>query len=75
MTSTPITDVRLKHARLERLARHPDFRFVAASIADREAMLELVAAAPKLDRIVHLAAQAGVRYSLVAPFDYVTSNL
>lgn len=75
MTSTPITDVRLKHARLERLARHPDFRFVAASIADREAMLELVAAAPKLDQIVHLAAQAGVRHSLVAPFDYVTSNL
>jgi UDP-glucuronate 4-epimerase len=71
----PYYDVRLKHARLQRLARRPAFRFVAAGIADREAMLALVAAAPELDRIVHLAAQAGVRHSLVAPFDYVTSNL
>ena len=71
----PYYDVRLKHARLERLARHPAFRFVTVNIADREAMTEVVAATPKLDRIVHLAAQAGVRHSLVAPFDYVTSNL
>ena len=55
----PYYDVRLKHARLERLERYPAFRFVAASIADQEAMTELVAATPKLDRIVHLAAQAG----------------
>ena len=68
-------DVRLKHARLERLARHRGFRFHRADIADRAAMAELAAANPDIGRIVHLAAQAGVRYSLQEPFAYVAANV
>ena len=68
-------DVRLKQARLDRLARHGAFRFVRASVADRAAMQSAADAAPGLDRIVHLAAQAGVRHSLEQPFEYVSANL
>jgi UDP-glucuronate 4-epimerase len=65
-------DVGLKEARLERLAR-TGFRFVRADIADRDAMFAL--AAPGITHIVHLAAQAGVRYSMIDPYAYVTSNV
>ena len=68
-------DVRLKQARLRRLAERPGFRFHQADIADRAAMAELVAAEPAITRIVHLAAQAGVRYSISEPFAYASSNL
>ncbi len=68
-------DVGLKLRRRDRLLRHRGFRFVEASIADRAAMMAAVASTPDLDRIVHLAAQAGVRHSLEAPFDFVTSNI
>jgi UDP-glucuronate 4-epimerase len=68
-------DVRLKQARLRRLADLPGFQFQQADIADRAAMAELVAAHPGITRIVHLAAQAGVRYSITAPFAYASSNL
>ncbi len=63
----------LKAARLDILRRAPGFRFAALDIADHGA---LRAAAPPeaLTRIVHLAAQAGVRYSLEAPFAYERSN-
>ncbi len=67
-------DVRLKAARLERLARQPRFRFVKADLADRERMAALFAE-ERFDRVVHLAAQAGVRYSLQNPHAYVDSNL
>ena len=68
-------DVRLKRARLDRLAGRPGFRFHHLDIADRAAMAAAVAAEPGITEIVHLAAQAGVRHSMVAPFDYATSNL
>jgi UDP-glucuronate 4-epimerase len=68
-------DVRLKQARLGRLAGLPGFRFHQADIADRAAMAAVVAAHPGITRIVHLAAQAGVRYSIAAPFAYAASNL
>ncbi len=68
-------DVALKQARCDRLARHARFRFAQVSVADRAAMQALVDATPGLDRIVHLAAQAGVRHSLAAPFDYVSANI
>ncbi len=71
----PYYDVRLKQARLELLAAHPQFRFVPLDIADRDAMTALATAEPGIDRIVHLAAQAGVRHSLEAPFAYAASNL
>jgi len=67
-------DVGLKRARLACLAGQGDFRFVAMDIADREAMAALFAT-EGFDRVIHLAAQAGVRYSLLNPDAYVDSNL
>ena len=67
-------DVRLKEARLAQLAPSKRFRFLKLDIADRTAMRNLFSAHP-IRRVVHLAAQAGVRYSLVNPHAYVDSNL
>lgn len=67
-------DPTLKQARLQRLSGHAGFRFVRMDVADREAMSALFAAGG-FDRVVHLAAQAGVRYSLQNPHAYVDSNL
>lgn len=64
----------LKEYRLARLVPHANFRFVKKDLADREGMAELFAT-EKFQRVIHLAAQAGVRYSLLAPFEYVDSNL
>ncbi len=67
-------DPKLKEARLARLTRFPNFVDVRADIADRTATPE-VFAAHKPSRVVHLAAQAGVRYSLTHPEAYVDTNL
>ena len=67
-------DPRLKQARLDRLAAQPGFRFVRGDIAD-DGALEDAAGQGAIDRIVHLAAQAGVRYSLENPRAYVRSNV
>jgi UDP-glucuronate 4-epimerase len=67
-------DVRLKEDRLARLTPRPGFRFVRLDIADRTGMEGLFANEP-IGRVVHLAAQAGVRYSLTNPHAYVESNL
>ncbi len=66
-------DVGLKRARLGLL--EGAFRFVEADVSDRAAMAALVAEEPGVDRVVHLAAQAGVRHSMVDPYAYVTSNV
>ncbi|WGY48430.1 NAD-dependent epimerase [Vibrio sp. ABG19] len=66
-------DVNLKYARLERIT-HPLFKFIQLDIADRTAIPELFAA-ERFDRVIHLAAQAGVRYSLDNPLAYADSNL
>ena len=66
--------VALKEARLARLAGREGFRFVRADFADAPALHALVAGF-KPDYIVHLGAQAGVRYSLTHPEVYVQSNL
>lgn len=66
-------DVRLKQARLDQLKKHPHFHFHKINIADRDAMLAL--ASENFTHIIHLAAQAGVRYSLQNPYAYVESNL
>jgi UDP-glucuronate 4-epimerase len=71
----PYYDVRLKEARLGRLAAQPGFAFHRADIAAPDAVQAVVAAHPELDRIVHLAAQAGVRHSLEQPFGYAAANL
>lgn len=67
-------EVSLKEARLARLTTHANFRFIKMDIADRPAMEQLFAN-EKFDRVIHLAAQAGVRYSLKNPHAYVDSNL
>src|SRR5438093_11770428 len=67
-------DVRLKEARLAQLESSPRFRFIKLEIADRSAVRNLFSAHPTR-RVVHLAAQAGVRYSLVNPHAYADSNL
>jgi UDP-glucuronate 4-epimerase len=68
-------DVRLKQARLNRLQNKPRFEFCRADLADREAIQGLVGGNNDIDVIVHLAAQAGVRHSLVDPYAYVQSNV
>jgi UDP-glucuronate 4-epimerase len=67
-------DVTLKHARLAVLTKYPAFRFVKISLEDRDAMAALFAK-EKFARVIHLGAQAGVRYSITAPFAYITSNV
>ena len=68
-------DVNLKRARLERLQKHNGFNFHRVDISDFVAMKGVVADAGDLRRVVHLAAQAGVRYSIENPFAYVQANL
>src|SRR5450631_3333834 len=67
-------DVTLKHARLAKLQAQPAFRFVLADLADREAVAALFAQ-ERFERVVHLGAQAGVRYSLKDPHSYIQSNV
>jgi UDP-glucuronate 4-epimerase len=67
-------DPSLKRARLDQLLRHPRFSFEIMDVADREAVAALFAR-ERFRRVVHLAAQAGVRYSLENPFCYIDSNL
>jgi UDP-glucuronate 4-epimerase len=68
-------DVNLKRARLEQLNSQLRFEFVEADISDRDAMFRIADAHPETTGIVHLAAQAGVRYSQVNPFVYIQSNV
>jgi UDP-glucuronate 4-epimerase len=68
-------DVRLKQARLDRLAARRSFEFRGGDVADRAAMHGLINAERDIDSIVHLAAQAGVRHSLVDPYAYIQSNV
>lgn len=67
-------DVKLKHARLAQIGAQPNFRFIQADLADRNGISELFAQHPP-KRVIHLAAQAGVRYSIDHPHAYVDSNL
>ena len=67
-------DAGLKEARVARLTAHPRFRLARMDVAEAAAFLELVQASGA-DAIVHLAAQAGVRYSLEAPFAYERANV
>ena len=67
-------DPTLKAARLERLTANPSFTFTKADVADRHCM-ERIFSEHRPQRVVHLAAQAGVRYSLTNPHAYIDSNL
>ena len=71
---SPYYDVKLKQARLAQLARAKNFTFVQLDLADRAATASLFAE-HRFPFVVHLAAQAGVRYSLVEPYAYADANL
>ncbi len=67
-------DVSLKEARLAQLTGRDGFHFIKADLADRQAMADLFATGG-FHKVVHLAAQAGVRYSLINPHAYIDSNI
>lgn len=66
-------DVKLKKSRLEKL-ESPSFTFYKLDLADRDGMAKLFET-EQFERVIHLAAQAGVRYSLENPYAYADSNL
>jgi UDP-glucuronate 4-epimerase len=67
-------DVSLKHDRLKQLEGEAGFRFVECSLEDRE-IIEQLFSSERFDKVVNLAAQAGVRYSLQNPHAYINSNI
>lgn len=67
-------DVNLKKARLAQLEGRQGFRFVKMSLEDREGILSLFKE-ERFDKAINLAAQAGVRYSLINPYSYIDSNI
>jgi UDP-glucuronate 4-epimerase len=68
-------DVRLKEARLALLSAYPGFVFAKLDVADRDGVFALVERHGDLRSIIHLAAQAGVRYSLENPYTYIDANV
>lgn len=71
----PYYDVTLKESRVNQLKQTPGFAFHLMNIEDRQAVAEFVAHHPEIQNITHLAAQAGVRYSIENPYAYADSNL
>jgi len=67
-------DVTLKQARLAQVQKYENFRFVKMNLEDRQAIADLFAV-ENFNRVVNLAAQAGVRYSLINPHAYIDSNI
>lgn len=67
-------DVNLKHTRLNLIKADPGFTFIEMDLADRDAMASLFDQ-QKFQRVIHLGAQAGVRYSIENPHAYADSNL
>lgn len=67
-------DVRLKKDRLSQIGDHKGFVFHQADVADKDAMTQLWHRYG-FKKVIHLAAQAGVRYSLVNPYEYITTNI
>jgi UDP-glucuronate 4-epimerase len=68
-------DPALKQARLDQLTGRPGFSFHKLNIADHAAVIALFEGQQAIDRVIHLAAQAGVRYSLTHPFAYIDANI
>ena len=71
----PYYDVKLKEARLARLQGRNGFSFHRFDLADRKAAQDFFASQPGLTGVIHLAAQAGVRHSLVDPYSYIDANV
>lgn len=72
---TPYYDLRLKHARRDQLLARREFVFAEVNIADRAAVSALFGQHRDITRIIHLAAQPGVRHSLVDPYSYIEANV
>jgi UDP-glucuronate 4-epimerase len=72
---TPYYDLRLKHARRDRLLVQPNMSFSEANIADRAVISEIFIQNKEITQIIHLAAQPGVRHSLVDPYSYIEANV
>jgi UDP-glucuronate 4-epimerase len=72
---TPYYDLRLKHARRDHLLAQPNFSFSGVNIADRTAITEVFSHNREIAQIIHLAAQPGVRHSLVDPYSYIEANV
>jgi UDP-glucuronate 4-epimerase len=72
---TPYYDLRLKHARRDRLLAQPEFSFIEINIADRAAVFAVFDEHREVTRIIHLAAQPGVRHSLIDPYSYIEANV
>ncbi|WP_420549854.1 SDR family NAD(P)-dependent oxidoreductase [Curvivirga sp.] len=68
-------DVNLKYARRDRLQENENFEFFKVDLSDQEGLKKVIEARPDIDRIIHLAAQAGVRYSLENPHAYIQTNI
>ncbi len=68
-------DVRLKETRLDELAEFEHFTFIKLDLADRDGVAAVIRAHRDLTGIIHLAAQAGVRYSLENPYAYIDANV
>ncbi|MEH6545867.1 MAG: SDR family NAD(P)-dependent oxidoreductase [Sneathiella sp.] len=68
-------EVALKHARLQQLEAYDAFSFIKQDISDRDGVFAALKKIPGITKVVHLAAQAGVRYSLDHPFEYTESNI
>ncbi len=68
-------DVTLKEARLAELQKNDNFTFVKVDLADKKGIEDLWANQGPFKRVIHLAAQAGVRYSLENPYSYINSNI
>jgi UDP-glucuronate 4-epimerase len=68
-------DPALKQARLQQIADSPGFTFLKADLADRDTLDVLLGCYGDVTQIIHLAAQAGVRYSLINPYAYTRSNI
>lgn len=67
-------DVNLKNARLARFESHPSYTHITANLADREAVEDCFAT-HRPGHVIHLAAQAGVRYAAKNPHVYISSNV
>jgi UDP-glucuronate 4-epimerase len=72
---SPYYDVRLKEARLERLRAKSNFTWYETDVSDRRVVALIFERHKTVSEIIHLAAQAGVRHSLVDPYSYIQSNI
>ena len=68
-------DINIKESRLAVLRGYSGFTFYRADICDEAALEEVMRKHPDINRVIHLAAQAGVRYSLICPEKYIESNI